>query len=59
LNGSLTIGGGSNELSIALPKLQTISGDLNVTWLRESFVATQQGSGWTGSATLAGNPPCP
>jgi hypothetical protein len=25
----------------------------------ENFVATQQGSGWTGSATLAGNPACP
>lgn len=39
LNGSLTIGGASNELSIALPKLATVSGDLNLTWLRDPLVS--------------------
>jgi hypothetical protein len=39
LTGSLTIGGSSSELSIALPKLQTVSGDLNLTWLRDPLVS--------------------
>jgi hypothetical protein len=39
LNGSLTIGGASNELSIAMPKLQTVSGDLSLTWLRDPLVS--------------------